>query len=151
MIKIFSTIAAAAAIISAGTAASAAVGNVVGNVYSTDILATVNGEPIPSYALDGKTAIALRDLEHYGFSVYYSESSRLAQANLDMHSIKEYTPIEGAERGTVGEITGNIYESDITAYINREPVSSYNIGGRLVVVIEDIAPHDDGSEFSQYG
>ena len=151
MIKLFSTIAAAAAIIAAGTAASAAVGNVVGNVYSTDILATVNGEPIPSYALDGKTAIALRDLEHYGFSIYYSESSRLAQANLDMHSMKEYTPIEGVECGTVGEITGNIYESDITAYINGEPVSSYNIGGRLVVVIEDIAPHDDGSEFSQYG
>ena len=32
-------------------------GDVVGTIYNTDILAFVDGSPIRSYALDGKTAI----------------------------------------------------------------------------------------------
>ncbi|MBQ7821723.1 MAG: hypothetical protein IJ391_05520 [Clostridia bacterium] len=38
----------------------------------------------------------------------------------------------------VGDINGAIYASDITAYINGVEVPSYNIGGRTVVVVEDI-------------
>ncbi len=37
-----------------------------------------------------------------------------------------------------GDIAGHIYSTDIRAYINGVEVESYNIGGRTVVVIEDI-------------
>ncbi|MBR5538741.1 MAG: hypothetical protein IKU61_02455 [Clostridia bacterium] len=37
-----------------------------------------------------------------------------------------------------GDINGTIYETDITATINGVSVPSYNIGGRTVVIIEDI-------------
>lgn len=43
-----------------------------------------------------------------------------------------------------GDVTGNIYPTDIRAYINGVEVPSYNIGGRTTVVIEDIltSPYD---------
>ena len=132
--------------------AYAADGDIVGEVYTTDILAKVDGEPIPSYNIGGKTAIALRDLENYGFSVYYSDSLRIARISYSKSTgelVK--TPIEGIERGTAGEIAGYIYESDITAYINGCEVPSYNIGGTLVAAIEDIAPWNDGSDMSEFG
>lgn len=37
-----------------------------------------------------------------------------------------------------GDIAGHIYSTDIRAYINDIEVPSYNIGGRTVVVVEDI-------------
>ena len=37
-----------------------------------------------------------------------------------------------------GDIVGNIYSTDIRAYINGIEVGSYNIGGKTAVVIEDI-------------
>lgn len=43
-----------------------------------------------------------------------------------------------------GDIAGNIYSTDIRAFINGVEVPSYNIGGRTAVVIEDI------TEVSQY-
>lgn len=42
-----------------------------------------------------------------------------------------------------GDIAGHIYSTDIRAYINDMEVPSYNIGGKTVVVIEDIT--DKGS------
>ncbi len=139
----------AAGLVSAGISASAAIGDVVGQVYSTDILATVNGAPIPSYSLDGKTAIALRDLENYGFLVAYTDDARVSIAEFSVSRL--LTPIEGVERGTVGEVVGDVLETDIVAYVNGEYVPTYNIGGRLVAAIEDIAPWNDGSEFAPYG
>lgn len=37
-----------------------------------------------------------------------------------------------------GDIAGNIYSTDIRAYINDVEVQAYNIGGKTAVVIEDI-------------
>ena len=37
-----------------------------------------------------------------------------------------------------GDIAGNIYSTDIKAYINGVCVDSYNIGGKTVVIVEDI-------------
>ena len=40
-----------------------------------------------------------------------------------------------------GDVVGHIYSTDIRAYINDLEVPSYNIGGKTVVVIEDITKH----------
>lgn len=138
-----------AAILAASAAAHAEIGDVIGNVYSTDILAKVNGSVIPSYCLDGKTAIALRDLENYGFYVEYNDQYRTAV--LVRNGMDEKPLISEVERGEVGEIIGNLLETDIVAYINGVEVPSYNIGGTLVSAIEDIAPWNDESEFARYG
>ena len=49
--------------------ARAAVGDVIGTVCWSDIVAKVDGEPIPSYNWDGETVIPAELLGHYGMSV----------------------------------------------------------------------------------
>ena len=53
-------------------------------------------------------------------------------------------PLANAE---VGDVIGHIYSTDIRTYINGKEVPSYNIGGRTVIVVEDVcgysAYHDE--------
>lgn len=138
------------AVISLHVCASAAPGDVVGEIYSTDILAVINGEPIESYNIGGRTAIIAEDLydEYYGFAYEYNDSTR----TLYVYTSYEVSPRDrGVDRGKVGEIIGNIYETDIKVIFNGHEVPGYNIGGRTAVVIEDLGAMDGTSPNEQYG
>ena len=67
--------------LSGGTVAHAAVGDVIGNIYATDIVTYLNGMKIPSYNIGGETVIVVEDLERYGFQVEWYEESRCLHAN----------------------------------------------------------------------
>lgn len=128
----------------------AATGDIAGKIYTTDILATVNGEPIESYNIGGKTAVIAEDLadKYYGFWYDYDDASR----TLTVHTSSEVVPRDrGIERGEVGGIAGNIYETDIKVIFNGSEVPSYNIGGRTAVVIEDLGTPDGTSPNEDYG
>lgn len=113
-------------------------GDVVGTIYNTDILAYVDGSPIRSYALDGKTAILVEDLARFGFVVGYDDASRSLYAYVKPNTFP-HQPEENIERGTVGGTAGNIYFSDIKTYINGVLVPSFALNGVTAVAIEDIA------------
>ncbi|MBO5409164.1 MAG: hypothetical protein J6A61_07210 [Clostridia bacterium] len=49
-----------------------------------------------------------------------------------------------------GDIVGHIYSTDIRAFINGVEVESYNIGGKTVVVIEDILANSSSCVYSDY-
>ena len=49
-----------------------------------------------------------------------------------------------------GDISGNIYSTDIKALINGVEVPSYNIGGKTVVILEDIFNDSYSLVYSDY-
>lgn len=125
-------------------------------IYSTDILAYVNGSPIPSYNIGGKTVIIAEDLDgasadasqSYGFSVWYSDESRTLTINSNGGSPSGEISVE---RGTVGETVGQVYESDIKVLFNSFEITGYNIGGRTAVCIEELGVFDETSPNYEYG
>ena len=38
-----------------------------------------------------------------------------------------------------GDVIGSIYSTDILAYVNGRPIRSYNIGGKTVILVEDLS------------
>lgn len=117
------------------------VGDVIGEVYSTDILATVDGVPIPSYNIGGRTAIILEDLRSYGFGVEWNPDDRTLRVLTDYMPEAPQTP--EVRRGSVGETVGNVLYTDITAYVNGIKINSYNIGGYTCACIEDLGELTD--------
>ena len=114
---------------------SAKSGDVIGNVYSTDILAFINDVQVPSYNIGGKTVVILEDLADYGIQCFYSDELRTLAAysfSWDPSLQKQ------AVRGTAGGITGRIYETDIKTYVNGLPVQAYSLNGKMAVAIEDL-------------
>ncbi|MCH5209602.1 MAG: hypothetical protein J1F01_01425 [Oscillospiraceae bacterium] len=130
--------------------ASAEVGDVVGTIYTTDILATVNGEQIQSYNIGGRTAIIAEDLDeqYYGFRCDYNDEIR----TLNVRGLSIVKPYDrGISRGKVGGVAGNVYETDIKVIFNGHEVQGYNIGGKTAIVIEDLGTPDGSSPNEEYG
>jgi len=123
-------------------AAFAKPGDIAGNIYSTDIVAYIDGMAIPSYNIGGKTVIIAEELENYGFDVIWSEEKR--EISIYTREMPQNPPSYTPEKAkTSGKIAGKYYETDIEAYVNGMWVESYNIGGRTALVIEDMASTDD--------
>lgn len=128
--------------------AFAANGDVVGHIYSTDILAYVNGQPIDGYNIGGKTAIIAEDLNDYGFCCNYDDECRTLEVQSYFYGRgKSFAEIP---RGSVGKILGNVYETDIKVFFNNIEIKGYNIGGRTAICIEDMGDLTD-SPNAQYG
>ncbi|MBQ1376323.1 MAG: hypothetical protein IIY69_08580 [Clostridia bacterium] len=125
-----------AAVISASGSAFAASGDVAGKIYSTDILAYINGSEVPSYNIGGRTVVVVEDICDFyvGISAAYDDSQRLLTV------VGEASPKKDThfERGTVGRVLGDVYETDIKVLFNGSYVTGYNIGGRTAVCLEDV-------------
>ena len=131
-------------------AAHAANGDIIGKIYSTDILAEINGKPVPSYNIGGRTAIVLEDLADAGYAYINSYDDRTRTLTVSMSS-PEYMGDISVERGTVGSVAGDVYESDIKVIVNGSEIRGMNIGGKTAVAIEDLGQLDGTSENEQLG
>ena len=126
--------------------------DIVGKIYSTDILATVNGLPIDSYNIGGKTCIIAEDLYSedftYGFFVDYNVEHKL----LTIDSFYNVSPMAAYEyqgkhvsRGIPGTVLGDVYATDVKVMFNNQEIRGYNIDGKIAVCIEDLGTLDDSA------
>lgn len=124
--------------------ASAQSGNIIGNIYSTDILAQIDGLNAPSYSIDGKTAIVIEELADKNSALTYAINAKYddAERRLDvtMTSSKGFfgEQYNEVKRGSVGKVLGNVYDTDIEVFFNGYKVNAMNIGGKMAVAIEDL-------------
>lgn len=80
------------------SAYSPQIGDFIGQVLYTDIVTILDGKPIPSVNIGGRTAIIVEDLSDYGYNVTWDGEKRI----LDVET-KEQT-----DSNTVSTITGMI-------------------------------------------
>ncbi len=123
-----------------------AAGEVAGNVYGSDIVTYIYNCPVTSYNIGGKTCIDAEILNwYYGFDVYWladerkltidDKGGRFASGQAASGELVEKSSAKA------GEIVGNYYHTDIVTYLNGKEITSYNIGGRTVILAEEMADH----------
>ena len=122
-------------------------GTEIGKVYATDIVTYLDGMPMPSYNIGGKTAILVRDLVPYGFEVEWDpdKSWAIVSSGSRPEQAPDYTPTAS---GTPGQVVGSIYSTEIVVFINGFPVPSFNLGGAMAVTLEDLCADQT---FNYYG
>lgn len=111
---------------------------IIGQVLTTDIRAYINGCEIPSYNINGKLAVIVSDLNHYGFTTSYNNDKRLSSVVISPNA-KELTglPITFSNL-PVGTPVMNVYATDITVELNGSTVDSFNIGEKMAVYFKDL-------------
>ncbi len=125
-------------------------GDVIGQIYSTDILAFVNGKPIEGYNIGGRTVIIAEDLDNYGFHCLYDDKTRTLRIESYFYELGDDLKIAEIPRGKVGKIVGDIYKTDIKVFLNGLEINGYNIGGRTAVCLEDMGDLQNSSN-AEYG
>ncbi len=120
-----------------------ALGEVAGNVYGTDIVTYIYDCPVTSYNIGGKTCIDAEILNwYYGFDVYWYADER--KLTIDDKGGRFYSGQAASGElvekvsSSVGEIVAKYYTTDIVTYLNGREITSYNIGGRTVILAEEM-------------
>ncbi len=117
----------------------------IGQAVHTDIIAYINDLPIPSYNINGQTAIVAEDLEQYGFRVHYWEEERLLQLDyVPTDNVKitaDYTPKKNTK--PIGSFAANVYQTDITTRLKGDEIPSFNIGGKTLIFIDALEKYGD--------
>lgn len=129
-------------------------GDIIGKIYSTDIVAYIDNAVIKSYNIGGRTVIPIEDLIYYGFEINWDGENRILSANISIEP--ESLPDIVVSKQHPGNVVGNIYYSDIVTYLNGiECRQTYNIGGVTCIAIEDLGiMNSQGryvSDYSNYG
>ena len=114
------------------------VGDEIGDVRNTDIRTYVNGHRIPSFNINNRSVVMLRDLVHYGFDTTFNEVTRTA--TLIRNYDKPFNPILDFEAtmGPPGSLAFRHLHTDITAVINGVTVQSFNVRGYTAILFADL-------------
>ena len=116
MKKVISFLLFAVMLLTISTSVLAANGDVIGNIYSTDIRAYINGVEVESYNIGGKTAVVIEDiLKENAHQYIYDDLTR----TLKFFSLNpDYLVERKSETKTSpGRIVGKIYATDIKTSI----------------------------------
>jgi len=114
----------------------AEIGDKIGTVYNTDIVAYINNYAVPSYAANGQSVIVVEDLRNFGFDVVWDEGSR----TLSVFRNEELYPaaMNVRKKGITGSYFCDLLHTDISVYANGVKIPSYAINGYTVIPIESL-------------
>lgn len=128
------------------TAKEPKVGDIIGYVRHSDIVAYIDGKPIKTYNIDGYVAVITADLVDYGFNVVWDGNKRTSTIWRTAYNPWEtdepqadYKP-EKVPANLVGTIAMPVYYTDIKCiYDSFKELKSFNVGGKLAVYLKDLA------------
>lgn len=115
------------------------IGDEIGDVLNTDIKTYIDGERIPSYNINGKSAVLIKDLKNYGFDSSYDNV--LKKSTVKFSPNKKFTPMTDFDEqtGKIGTVAFKYVYTDIVAIINGKEVESFNIKGNLAIFFSDLS------------
>lgn len=137
----------AANFVPAGTVKAYNVGDIIGKVLSTDIITYVEGVQMPSFNINGRTAIVVQNLNALGtgldFGISYDDLSRTL-------TIKDSDIYGTGNRGffyfagdisskPVGTPVKDVQYTDIKTVFNGTELESFNIEGFTCIYADDLA------------
>lgn len=113
-------------------------GNVIGEVLSTDIVAYIDGMPIASYNVGGKTVVIVEDLVKYGFKVTWDGEARRLIATVGKRPLKTPDYINTTDDLPIGTPVGEVYLTDIVTEINGREYESFSLNGWTAISLESL-------------
>ena len=131
-------------------AGAAQVGEVVDYALHTDIVAQIDGHPLRSYNVGGRTAVVAEDLTGFGFKVVWDGVGRTLKVERMMDvwgnpvNPTSYPEYEEKELlAPIGSRAQAILSTDIQTYVAGEPVSGFNINGETLIWFSDLDAYGD--------
>lgn len=113
-------------------------GDIAGNYYSTDIKKYLNGSEIEAINIGGQTLISAENMHYYGFNVFWNAEERVLKIMETKKAENGAPPLVAVSQISAGVPLGFYYETDIITYLDNDPVTAYNIGGKTYIHAEEM-------------
>jgi hypothetical protein len=108
-----------------------------GNVLHTDIRVFINDVEIAGYNIGGATYVIAEDLRPYGFGVAWNGADRTL--SITQGAARGDAKPVSRNAGAVGAVAFPYVDTDIRAFIDGSEITSFNIQGQTVILIDDLA------------
>ena len=108
--------------------------------YHSDIVAYIDGVPIRSYNMEGKTWIVAEDLSKYKFRVDFSEKYKLLMIDYVDTDLKELTAdyVPDLNYNDIGNVVGKAYKSTLSVRVGRKYVEAYDLAGKTIILFDEL-------------
>lgn len=137
MKKILSLILIALILVTGYVVSAVPVGTVIGEALHTDIVVYINNFAIPSYAVNGQSAIIAEDLRNFGFDVVWYQETRSLHIDRN-HAVAYPTQMDFSKTQPTGARYDYILSTDITVYAAGYRLTSYAINGVTMIPVEEL-------------
>jgi len=116
------------------------VGDPLGDVLYSDIVAYINGYAIPTSIKNGMTMVVVEDLLNYGFDVVWNGTAKTL--SVTSNPLKKITPLP-VEKNTkpVGTFKCKYVYTDIKTYLSGVLIESFAINGVTLIDFELLAKY----------
>ena len=143
-ISLFTATSIVLGLLSSPVLAEQSAAQIVGTVYTTDIGAVIDGNPIKSYNISDRTYIKAENLRGYGFNVEWNADARTLSITPDSLSLRTILPeseinIKKADIPIHRKLY-DVYSTDIKTYLNGNEIPACNIDGETLVKFSDLSP-----------
>lgn len=115
------------------------IGEHIGDVLETDIVATINGYKIPSTNIANKMAVYARDLRNYGFIVEWKEAER--EVHISFNPDQKFTPMSVVDKvyTKIGKKAGDVLYTDIKTFLNGKEIKAMNVNNATAIYFRDLS------------
>lgn len=116
----------------------------IANAVTTDIVASIDGAPIPCCNLFGKICIFAEDLNDYGFSVSYEDNGNSLVIYRDDETSKPMTATYvPPQNRPIGHLAYKVYPSNIVTTVDGNKMSSFRADGKTLIYLDALKPYGD--------
>jgi hypothetical protein len=112
------------------------IGDPIGDILYSDIIAYIDGKAIPTSIKSGTTLVVVEDLARYGFDVVWNNSDRTLK--VECNATKKFIPLP-VERDTThksGAFKCKYFYTNIKTYLSGQLVESFAIDGVTLIDFE---------------
>lgn len=138
-------ICAALLLCGAAWAAAPVSAQVIGEVYTTDIGALIDEQPIRSYNFQDRTYVVAEDLRGYGFHVVWDADARTLAISRDtdpystrVSLLPSEINIKKADIPYLQKLY-DVYDTDIKTYLDGQEIPACNINGQTLIPFAQLA------------
>lgn len=137
-------VALAMVVTSAISAGAARVGEKISEAVHSNLAVYINNYPISSYVVNDYAVIVAEDLANYCCDVVWNGEAKTLNVTKSNEKTQFTTPAVYQASVPTGTHYADVLYTDIKTYVNGKEVTSFNINGRTMIVIDEFGANMDG-------
>ena len=110
----------------------------IGDIYTTDTTACIDGYNIPVYVYNNYPYVVAEDLERYGFDIRWNAYEKVLDINYNAYKSFNAYAFTDINFSAVDRYEGSVYNDENRVRLNGQFVTAYSLSGRMLISLDEL-------------